>query len=83
MAPEVLGYTKYEDEEGAESEEYTVGVDTWSLGCVLSQLLTLKVPFEPKELQAYGQSKPGAKFPVRILQKCKVSAACIELIRSL
>ena len=88
VAPEVLrlidngGGDDTDDEDDGE-EEYTVAVDLWSLGCVVFQLLTLKVPFTNlKKLSAYCRSKLD-RFPIGLVSRFAVSAAAIEMIKQL
>lgn len=58
-APEILHYL----DDGNESDEYTNVVDTWSFGCVIYELMALRVPFPklPQDIKKFCKS--GGPFP--------------------
>jgi len=77
LAPEVYGYV---DDEDDESDAYTNAVDIWSFGCVVYEMMALKVPFPmyPRNIIAFCR---GGQFPESPLARRKISKEGIDFIK--
>lgn len=75
-APEVLGIGD------VEQDDYTNACDMWSLGCVLFEVLTARVPFPGgfKELHAYCRKRKP--FPTQALEDRGIGAAGVLLLEN-
>ena len=78
QAPEILGFGV----KNQESSEYTDAVDIWSLGCVIYQLLTLKVPF-PSYASIALFSQKSTHFPAEALRARHIDETCVSLLENM
>lgn len=80
MAPELLHYV--ENEEDEESQSYTSACDIWSFGCVVYQMMTLRLPFPNPRDKALSKFSRGGPLPVEPLNN-RTSPEGIDFIRSI
>lgn len=83
-APEVLydNLSDSDDEDEDESHGYSNKVDIWSLGCVVYELVTQKLPFPPENRALQRFCKRKTAFPEEALVG-KIHQSGVQLIKSL